>query len=169
MYDFRFSDKALTSWVLLRQAWTAMYGVAAARLRAVGLTPEKMDLLWICRDHPGPLNPAEISRLTSRETQTVAGLLNAMEKEGLLERIRSGKGRPFTEVRITADGREACGPGLEVTKDVITGMMSALSEEENEEFQRLLRLLLQKAAQESHLELGAPGGFAAGQDIPVDW
>ena len=169
LYDFRLSDAGLTTWTLLRQTSSAVQNAAARKLAKVGLTPERTDVLWICRDHPGPLTPAEISRLIFRETQTVAELLNRMEREGLVTRIPKKKGRPFTEVTITAKGKEACGPGIDVAKDLITRIMSTLSDGEHEQLQKLLRVLLQKAAEELHLEIGPLPGYSAGEAIPVKW
>jgi len=58
VYDLEFADAALTTYVLLRQAWLAVNRVAEARLAKVGLTPEKFLVLWICRDYPDTLIPA---------------------------------------------------------------------------------------------------------------
>ena len=169
VYDYQFSDPGLTTWVLLRQTWSAMLNVAEAKVRKTGLTPEQIDVLWTCRAHHGPLTPAEISRRIFRRTQTVAGLLNRLEREGLLIRIPKRKGRPFTQVQITAKGEEACEPALDVAKDLVTRLMSPLSEEEHQQLQKLLRVLLQKGVEEMHLELSPPPGFSAGEVIPVEW
>ena len=171
LYDFQFSDAGLTTWMLLRQSSSLVQNAAARKLAKVGLSPEQTDVLRIasCKNRSGPLTPAEISRLVSRETQTVAGLLNRMEREGLVTRIPKKKGRPFTEVTITAKGKEAYGPAIDVAKDIITRIMSTLSEEEHEQLQKLLRVLLQKAAEELHLELSLLLGYSVGEAIPVEW
>ena len=84
MYDLKFSEPSLTSWALLRQTWAVMDKLAEIRLAKVGLTPEKIAVLWACKEHPGPLIPAEIARFVSRESQSVTGLLNRMEREGFI-------------------------------------------------------------------------------------
>ena len=169
MYDFQFSHAGLTSWVLLRQTWLAMLNAAAAKLRKARLSPEQLDVLWACQGHPGPLTPAEISRLIYRRTQSVAGLLNRMEQEGLVTRIPKQKGRPFTEVKITAEGEKACARGMDIVKDLITRIMSPLSEEEQQRLQKLLRVLLHQAAEELHLEINLMPGFSEGEAIPIEW
>ena len=169
MYDYHLSDTFLTTWVLFRQTSSAMYKLAVAELQKVGLPPEKLDILWIARDHPGPLNPAEISRSLSRETQTVAGLLNALEKEGLLTRTRRQEGRPFTEVKITAKGRGVCGPGIETAKNFITRVMSSLSPEQHQQLQDMLRTLQEELCQQMQVQLRPPPGYQEGEAIPVQW
>ncbi len=153
MYDFNFSDATLTTWVLLRQTRSAMQKVAERKLAKSGLTPEQVDVLWICRDHPEPLIPAELARLMFREEQTITGLLNRLEREGLVRRIPKRKGKPFTELKITDKGREAAGAGIEVARALMTEIMSTLSAPEHEELQRVLRVLERKMAELLQMEL----------------
>ncbi|MDY6892322.1 MAG: MarR family transcriptional regulator [Chloroflexota bacterium] len=153
MYELRFNETAMTTWSVLSQTWTAINKVAEAKLAKVGLTPEKATVLWACRDYPGPLIPAEIARLMFRENQTIAGLLNRMEKDGLVTRIPKRKGQPYTEIKITDKGRELCDPGVEVYKSLMTNVMSDLSEEEQEQLQNSLRILRNKMLDELHLEI----------------
>ena len=156
MYDYRFSDAALTGWVLLSQTWSAAYKAMERRLAGGGLTPEKLDALWACRAYPGPLIPAELSRVLFRENQTISGLVSRMEREGLVKRVPKGKGQPFTEIQITAKGEELCRPGIEVAMALIARVMSALSPEELEQLQELLRKLRQNTLEELEIELMAP-------------
>ena len=153
VYEYSFFDATLTSWVLLRQVSSAMQKVAEHKLAKSGLTPEQVDVLWICRDHPDTLIPAEISRLIFREEQTVTGLLNRMEREGLLKRVPKRKGKPFTEIKITEKGTEAAGDAIVVAKALIVDIMSTLSAAEHEELQRMLRVLQSKIAELLRIEL----------------
>ena len=156
MYDYQFSDATLTAWTVLGQTWTAMYKVAERKLAKLGLTPEKLDLLRACTDYPPPLIPAEISRLLFRESQTIAGLLSRMEKEGLVTRVPKRKGRPFTQVKMTAKGEELSRPGIEAANALVARIMSGLSEEELEQLLKLVRKLRQNALEELHIELLSP-------------
>ena len=158
MYDFQFSDSAFATHTLLRQAWIAVNKAMEYRLAKVGLTPETLAVLWACRDYPGTLIPAEIARLLFREEQSVTGLLNRMEREGLIKRIPKRKGKPFTEVKITRKGEEAIDPALTVHKAVIAELASDLSAEQQEKLQEALRALRDKALQTLRLEPRPTGG-----------
>ena len=153
MYDYTFGGVSLTAWAQLRHTWLAMNRVAETRLGEIGATPESIGVLWACRDYPGPLHPAEIARLVFRAPHTVAGMLNRMEKEGLIVRIPKEPGHPFTEVKLTAKGEEACGPAIDILKDVIAETMSVLSEEELEQLLEMTRVLLLKALDMLHMKL----------------
>jgi len=169
MYDFQFADSAFTTYTVLRQTWAAVNKVAETKLAKVGLTPEKTAVLWACRDYPSTLTPAEIARLLFRENQTVAGLLNRMEKEGLVKRIPKRKGHPYTEVKLTAKGEKACAPGIEVMKRVVTELVAHLPVEKQEQLQDSMRMIREKALDTLHLEVTTPPGYPPGKTVPVKW
>ena len=139
--------------MLFSQTWRAMYKAEERRLAKVGLTPEKLDVLWVSINYPIPLTPAEISRSLFRESQTIAALLSRMERDGLVKRVPKRKGKPYTDVIATAKGAELCGPAAEADASVATEIMSCLSAEELEQFQKLLRKIRQKALDELYIEL----------------
>ncbi len=169
MYDLMFNDAALTSWALLRQTWSLLDRVAETRLARVGLTPEKVAVLWTCREHPGPLIPAEIARFLSRESQSVTGLINRMEQDGLVTRIPKRKGRPFTEIKLTSKGQEYCSKGVAVMKSVVQEAMSSLADGDYESLQKLLRALRQQAVENLDVDFGPPPRLKEAQAIPVKW
>ena len=167
MYDYKFGGVSLTAWGQIRHTWLAMIKVAEARLLEVNSTHETVGVLWACRDYPGPLHPAEIARLVFRAPHTVVGMLNRMEKEGLIVRIPKEPGHPFTEVKLTAKGEEACSPRVEILKDVIAEIMSVLSEEELEQLLELTGVLLLKALDMLHMKLKPSPGRPEEVTMPV--
>jgi len=154
LYDFRFpGDEQFTAWFLLSQTWPAMYSVFERELAKVGLTPEKLNVLWLCSDYPPPLIPAEIARFLFRKSHSIAGLIDRMERDGLVRRDPKRKGHPFTEIQLTAKGKELVGPGKDVAIPLIAKLMSPLSKGELQQLQELLRKLRQYALEELHMEL----------------
>ena len=168
MYDFQFSDPAFATHALLRQAWIAVSKVMEQRLAKVDLTPEKLAVLWACRDYPSTLIPAELSRLLFREEQTVTGLLNRMERDGLIKRIPRRKGKPFAEVKITPKGEETISQALPVHKELIGELASDLSAEQQENLQDMLRVLRDKSLETLRLE-PRPAGRPLGKTIALKW
>jgi len=153
VYDYQFSDDAVTAWMLLRRTSYAIHRIADRHLNEMHLTAEQVHALWLCRDYRGLVTPAELSRLLFRESQTIAGLLARMERDGLVKRVPKQRGHPFTEVKITDKGEELCRAGLEKARTLIAELMSPLSTEELEQFKQLLRKLQQKAFEELRIEL----------------
>ena len=153
VYDYQFSDPIFTAWMQFRQAWTAVYRLSELELAKLGLTPIKVYVLWVCRDYDGPLTPAELSRLVFRESNSIVQLLARMEKEGLISRIPKRKGHPFTEIHITAKGKELVEPAIKLTRVLSTNILSSLSPQELNQFQKLLQKVQQKALAEMWVEL----------------
>ena len=61
--------------------------------------------------------------------------------------------RPFTEVQLTARGEEFLRSGEEVIRALGANLLSCLSGEELEQFQKLLRKVEQKAREELSAEV----------------
>ena len=158
MYDFQFPNGALTAWVLIYQTCTAIDRAKERQLAKVGLTPEKLDVLWTCRDYPAPVTPTELSRALSRQSQSVAGLLTRMEREGLVKRVPKRDKRLFVEVQITAKGEEILRPGLEMLGDLMAEILSGLTTEELEQLQEVCGKLRQNALEQLQMELVPPPG-----------
>ena len=167
MYDFEFTETAMGTWAVLRQTWIAVNKAAELKLAKVGLTPEKAAVLWACRAYPGTLTPAEIARLVFRENQTIAGLLNRMEKEGLVTRVPKRKGHPFTEVKLTPKGEKLSGPGIEILSALIKGLVAEMPVEEQKQLQKSLKKLRQKMMDEMHMELDKGPSAFEGKPIVV--
>jgi len=158
LYDYQITDARLAAWSLLFQAFYAARKAEARRLAKakVGLTHDKLTILWLAIRYEDPLTPAEISRSLFRESQTIAALLSRMERDGLVKRVPKRKGKPYTDVIATAKGKELCGPAVEVTISFATELMSCLSAEELEQLQEMIRKIRQKALDELYIELLPP-------------
>ncbi len=156
MYDYQFDDDAFAAWVLMHQSWYVMRKSEERKLAKVGLTPERLQVLSVCTDYPGTLIPEEISRLIFRDSQSVSGLLNRMERDGLVRRVPKRKGRPFTEVKMTAKGQELRNQAKERDLAHISKIMSCLSTEEIKQLTQLLRKIRQSVLDELRIELLPP-------------
>jgi len=156
VYDYQFRDEAFAAWVLIHQTWHAMRRSEERILAKIGLTPEKNEVLWVASDHPSPVTPAKISCALFRENQTVAGLLNRMEKENLVTRVPKRKGRPFTEVKVTVKGQQLSNQAKATDLAYIDKIMSCLSVEEIKQLKKLLRKIRQNALEELRTELLPP-------------
>ena len=169
MYDYTFSHEAFTTSVLLGQAWQTMYNTLESKLAKTDLTPQQAYVLWFCKYYPGPgpLTPAEIARMLFRKSQSIAGLLARMEREGLVKRVPKRKGHPFTEVQITAEGEKRLGDGRKVLLACTEKFMSSLSAEEDEQLRKLLRKVRENGLKELREELTPVPGLAPGEVIRI--
>ncbi len=169
MYDLKFADATLTTWALIRQTWLIMHRAVERRLAKVGMTPEQVAVLWICRDYSGISSVAEISRFMSLQSQTITGLLNRMEEEGLVTRVPKRKGRPFTEVKLTKKGEEACRVGIAVIRILVSETKLVVSAEERQLFHQLLGKMRHQLVNDMNLELTPPPDLPMAEPIPIKW
>ena len=170
MYDLQFSDATLTTWALLRQTWSAIYQVAETRLRKLGISPQNLAILWICRDYRGTASIAEIARIYDGRSQSIVGLVNRMEEQGLVVKIPKRKGHPFTEVKLTERGEKACLVGVAAVKALVAETAHVLSAEERHQLHRYLAALRWQVVEDYlHTELTPPPDYSAEEAIPLRW
>jgi len=98
--------KYLDVLISIRRANEITYRAISEAVRKHGCTREQFEVLWACELSARPITPAELSRWTFRQPHSVVGLLNRMEKQGLIERKRNDSGPKRTLVSPTQKGRE---------------------------------------------------------------
>jgi len=91
-----------------------------------------------------PMTPSELSRWLFREPQTVSSLLNTMEKNGLLRRVKDLDRRNMVRVELTEKGQETYARSLEKT-ETLREIMSCLSQEERSNLEAYLLKLMAAA------------------------
>ena len=99
-------NKYLDVLIAIRRANEITYKAISEAIRKHGCSREQFEVLWACELSARPVTPAELSRWTFRQPHSVVGLLNRMEKLGLIERRRNDSGPKRTLVSPTQKGRE---------------------------------------------------------------
>ncbi|MGQ4601324.1 MarR family transcriptional regulator [Nocardia sp. R6R-6] len=98
-----------------------------------------LSMLWIF----GEMLTRDICKLTGVSRQAVAGVLNTLEKRGLISRDRAkDQDRRQHTVRITPAGSDLIGPSLLAQNEVHSEFFSVLSADEAEQFAATLSKLL---------------------------
>lgn len=107
-------------------------------LRSYGLTGPGFNVLMIIEGAGRPLSPCEIGdrRLVTRGT--VTGLLDTLEKQGLVRRTPHPDDRRMLLIEITEQGRTLLAETRNELFPAQTKMMSVLSERQQDTFVRLL-------------------------------
>jgi DNA-binding MarR family transcriptional regulator len=67
------------------------------------LTPQQAQLL--CALSPGPIGMTDLSRALHLEKSSLTGLVDRVERRGLVERVRDGQDRRACRISLTAQGR----------------------------------------------------------------
>ena len=159
MYDLEFEDANRTTWFLVRQVNHFMSRALRHSLRKQRINPEQLIALWICHDYPGQETITETSRLMSLTPQTMTGLINRMESDGLVGRVPRRKGKPFTEIKLTAKGEEAYSRGIPILKAAFKGAPDWLTASQVETLNNLLRILRDGLAEDIQIEVEPVRGW----------
>jgi MarR family 2-MHQ and catechol resistance regulon transcriptional repressor len=148
------ADRALTLWVKLARAFSVFSKASDEDIARYGLTQAQFGVLE-CLGHLGPMTLGELckKKLVSGGNMTV--VVDNLEKMGLVERVHSEQDRRAIVVRLTTKGKKTFRQIFPQHARYITTLVSALSENEQNELARLLKKLglsLQQRSQRSGRE-----------------
>jgi len=137
------TDGDFKLWVLLRQTCHAIITASGNELRQIGISSRQAAVLSIVKAITVPATPAEISRWLFRQPHTVSGLLNRMEKQGLVRKVNDLERKNMIRIVLTEKGEQAYQRSRGVK--VIDKILSCLSPEERDSLRTYLETLRNKA------------------------
>jgi DNA-binding MarR family transcriptional regulator len=133
--------------LLLRRTEEAIQNARREELRTYKITPENAAVLHIISDLGGSARPLELSRWLFRKLHTVHGLLERMEKGGLIKKVSDSGRKNGVRVVLTDEGRDLYRQTRQLR--VPRKVFSALSEEQRLQLTSFLTILLDKARKET--------------------
>ena len=119
------------------------------RFRPFGLTGSTFNVLMILDGEPESLSPHELGERLLVTRGTVTGLLDTLQRQGLVKRVPHPDDRRMLLIELTDKGREVLRRTWPVHFPAQTELLSVLSDDEKETLVRLLGKL------EAHLEARA--------------
>jgi DNA-binding MarR family transcriptional regulator len=123
-----------------------MYKARAKELFQYGITPEEAAVLFIVHAIGRRATPAEISRWLLREPHSTSGLINRMEKEGLVRKVKDLERKNMVRVAITKKGRQLHNQSSK--RESIHRIMSSLAGDECQQMWECLYKLRDRAFEE---------------------
>jgi len=133
-------------WAMLNQVYWAMVRAVENELRKVDLSMIQAAVLLLVKGAQEPVTPAKLSRWLFREPHTVSGLLNRMEKQGLVKKSKDLERRNLVRVTLTKKGEQAYQQQSDMR--VIRKVLSSLSPKERDNLKTYLRTLREEALEE---------------------
>jgi DNA-binding MarR family transcriptional regulator len=136
--DFAFNDMTLRLWVLLRQTGILLDRCEEKVFSDVGITSNQYYVLIAVRNLKGTTTLTNIAHWLDRKPNSITTIIDRMEKDELVKRVRVPGDRRSLQIKITDKGQlifiEATKPAMILIKK----MMSCLSDTE---MQTLLQLM----------------------------
>ena len=88
------------------------------------------------------LKVVELGRRSGLETSTMTGLIDRMERDGLVERRDDANDRRVQRINLTEKGREAMNPSLAAVDKILATVFAGVSEEDLSKTTDVLRRVL---------------------------
>jgi len=150
MKDLSSTDQEQELWTLLGQARRAMLKVRRRELRQYNISTSKSTVLFVIQLIGDKATPAQISRWVFQESHSVSELLNRMEKEGLVRKVKDLDRKNQVRVVLTEKGRETYYQTVKL--ESIRKIISSLSGEECQQLRSCLQTLRDNALKELGIE-----------------
>lgn len=134
------NDLALGLWIKLARAYSVFAKRTSEEIKTYGLTMPQFAVLE-CLGHLGSMTICELSRkmLISSGNSTV--IIDNLEKENLVERIRGLKDRREIQVALTEKGKKLFENIFDSHANYVGNIVSVLTEEEQITLSDLLKKL----------------------------
>lgn len=125
---------------LLTTAQHSVFLKMTEKLSVYDITPIQYAVLY-CLWENDKRSPKEIAERLKLENSTISGILERMEKKGLIERNISKEDRRFIRVQLTKKGADLEKDVLNAVEEVNGDVLSVFSQEERSTLKSYLRLL----------------------------
>ncbi|MBI3853400.1 MAG: winged helix-turn-helix transcriptional regulator [Verrucomicrobia bacterium] len=119
--------------LLLRRAWYGLNQAFRRRIAHIGVTPDQFTVMRTLLENEG-VTQRELTQLMTSDPNTVASLLERMEKAGLVERHLHEKDRRAHRIHLKPSGKRKYEAAREVALALQTEILTRLPEDRREEF-----------------------------------
>ncbi|MCK4362768.1 MAG: winged helix DNA-binding protein [Dehalococcoidia bacterium] len=153
-------------WLLLRQTSNVIVGLIEDEMRLSGkVSYTRATILFLVKAAGNRATPAEISRWIIREPHTISAILNRMQEDGLVRKVKDLERKNWVRIELTDKGEEALRQAMDI--EIIGTIISSLSDEEQDILLSYLNKLRTKSFEEyraSRRKTTLPIGFI---DSPI--
>jgi len=149
--------EALKLWVVLARCFNSFAQNEAPHLKAFDLTPPQFGVLEALA-HLGPMKMCEIGSKLLMSGANVTGVVDRLEKKGLVRRVTDAEDRRMFLIHLTEEGGRLIAKIFPIHAGRIEAFTNALISKEK----RLLTDLLKKLGK---AQVGAQDGTAIGHDL----
>jgi DNA-binding MarR family transcriptional regulator len=118
---------------LLRRAWYGLNQAFRRRIAYLGVTPDQFTVMRTLLENQG-VTQRQLTQFMSSDPNTIASLLDRMEKAGLIERQAHEKDRRARRLRLRPLGRRKYEEARQIAVAMQAEVLLALPEEARERF-----------------------------------
>jgi DNA-binding MarR family transcriptional regulator len=121
--------------ILLRHAWYSLNQAFRRRLAPTGITPDQFTALRTLLEHRSqPLTQSDLARLLASDPNTIASLLERMEKAGWIARLPDEKDRRAHRIQLLTTGAAKYKQGRRIAVALQTEVFAHWPEKKRQTF-----------------------------------
>ena len=155
MEDDTRAKEGFELWTLLHEAYDIISRVRDSELREAGISRIQSAVLFTVKTGIMPATPAAISRCLIRKPHAVSRLLDRMQRQGLVKKVKDLERKNMVRVVLTEKGEEAYCQSMN-NRDAILRVMLAISQPERNNLRAYLERLRDKGLEELGLKYYFP-------------
>ena len=125
--------------------------------REVGLTGPQLTVIKLLESF-GDISLSSLSERIRAQNSTVTGIIDRMEREGLVTRERSKEDRRVVHIRLTPKGHTLAGEIPVEPMEIFKGALESLSAQEVRDLMRILSKLARRVKQIVRRDVGEAEG-----------
>jgi DNA-binding MarR family transcriptional regulator len=141
---FKVDDPIQGVWSLLQLTNDSIVKCAETAFTKVKLTPQQFYVLAAIKNIGDPVLPTDVAKWLDRNTNTITLIIDRMEKDGLVSRVRDLKDRRALRLLISAKGQKLYEQALKPSKELPKVILAGLSADELKTLINLLEKVRQK-------------------------
>lgn len=153
-----FSDEVFNLWFLLHMTRDAIHRARERELEQYGISAPQSAVLFFIQaisESGKDVTPAEISRWFFREANSINGILNRMEKAGLITKSKDLHKKNLIRVAMTPKGRQVYQQTIK--REALRNTLArALTSEQRHQLWELLSALRDGALKECGIDYALP-------------
>jgi MarR family 2-MHQ and catechol resistance regulon transcriptional repressor len=133
-------EEALRLWIALARCYSTFARALVPRVAECGLTMPQFGVLEALH-HLGPLTLGDLAEKLLVTGGNVTYVMDRLEEQGLVCRVRLADDRRVVEARLTAEGRKVMASCFPKHAAYVRELVAPLSRDERAELRRLLKKL----------------------------
>ena len=137
MADDESKDRAIRVWFRFLRLESRIQSTVAEQLRAIDLSVPQCDVLTTLTEAEG-ISQQELAQRLYVTKGNISGLLDRLERAGLVERRSAAADRRQYSIHLTASGRAAAERAIALQHALIAATLGRLPAEKIAEFETLL-------------------------------
>ncbi len=127
--------RGMAEWDTLYQTYNAIFKVTELALLSENLSLPQLHLLSVLKQNGGILTTGEIARAVVKASQTMTGVVDRLEDQGLVERRYDRSDRRKVWVHLTEKGERRWEDSMPAVNRLVEEVFSVLTDEQLRELQ----------------------------------